>query len=140
MKTISAAQIAKETIATLEPQNKAIVKPAVMRDIVASIQAVVQEAVYDGNAVNLFGLVKITPKGTLPQKAKKNVEDRFNPGEFKDVPAKPAGTKVGVTTLKMIKDVAPDPTGKAGKVLIAEAKAKADAAAKRKAEREAQEG
>lgn len=137
MKTISAAQLSRETIATLEPPNQAVVKPSVMRDVVASLQAVVAEALDNGNAVNLFGLVKLAPKGTVAVKAKKNVPDPFNPGETKDVPAKPAGTKIGATVLKAAKEAAPSPTSKVGKELIAQAKAKTDAAAERKAEREA---
>ncbi len=52
----------------------------------------------------LPGLLKIVTKKKPAQKAKKNVPNPFRPGEFMDVPAKPAKTQVKVRPLKKLKD------------------------------------
>lgn len=54
----------------------------------------------------LPGLLKIKAVKRPAQKAKKNVPHPFKPGEFYDVPAKPASTKVKVLPLKKLKDMA----------------------------------
>lgn len=51
------------------------------------------------------GLVKIDKKKKPAQPAKKNVANPFKPGEFRDIPAKPATTKVRVRPLKGLKDI-----------------------------------
>ena len=51
----------------------------------------------------LPGLVKIERKHVPARKARKNVPNPFKPGEFMDVPAKPATTKVKVRALKNLK-------------------------------------
>ena len=51
------------------------------------------------------GLVKITKKKVPARRAQKNVPNPFKPGEFRDVPAKPASTKVQVRPLKGLKDM-----------------------------------
>lgn len=52
------------------------------------------------------GLVKITKKKVPAQPARKNVPNPFKPGEFRDVPAKPASSKVQVRALKSLRDMA----------------------------------
>ena len=52
----------------------------------------------------LPGLLKIVTKKKPAQKAKKNVPNPFKPGEFMDVPAKPAKTQVKIRPLKKLKD------------------------------------
>ncbi|MBE8214721.1 MAG: DNA-binding protein [Endozoicomonadaceae bacterium] len=52
----------------------------------------------------LPGLLKVVTKKKPAQKAKKNVPNPFKPGEFMDVPAKPAKTQVKVRPLKKLKD------------------------------------
>ena len=51
------------------------------------------------------GLVKITKVKVDPKPARKNVPNPFKPGEFRDIPAKPASTKVKVRPLKNLKDM-----------------------------------
>lgn len=51
------------------------------------------------------GLVKISRKQVPAKPARKNAPDPFNPGQFRDYPAKPASTKVRVTALKNLKDM-----------------------------------
>jgi nucleoid DNA-binding protein len=51
------------------------------------------------------GLVKIEKKKVPPKPARKNVPDPFNPGQFRDYPAKPASVKVKLRALKTLKDM-----------------------------------
>lgn len=54
----------------------------------------------------LPGLVKIGKKRVEAKPARKNVPDPFNPGQFRDYPAKKAHDKVTVRALKALKDMA----------------------------------
>lgn len=53
----------------------------------------------------LPGLVKIEKKRVKATPAKKNVPNPFKPGEFRDIPAKPAHNKVKVRALKGLKEM-----------------------------------
>ncbi|MDB3988537.1 HU family DNA-binding protein [Pseudomonadales bacterium] len=52
----------------------------------------------------LPGLLKIKSVKKPARKAQKNAPDRFNPGNFIDIAAKPASKKIKVTPLKALKD------------------------------------
>lgn len=52
------------------------------------------------------GLLKIVTVKKPAQKARKNVPNPFRPGEFMDVPAKPARTVLKVRPLRRLKDMA----------------------------------
>jgi hypothetical protein len=54
----------------------------------------------------LPGLLKIKTRKIPARKAKKNVPNPFRPGEFMDVAAKPATTRVKILPLKKVKDMA----------------------------------
>lgn len=54
----------------------------------------------------LPGLFKIKTVKKPAQKARKNVPNPFRPGETMDIPAKPASTRVKVTPLKKLKEMA----------------------------------
>lgn len=54
----------------------------------------------------LPGLLKIKTVKKPPVKARKNVPNPFKPGEFRDIPAKPASVKVKVLPLKKLKSIA----------------------------------
>jgi len=54
----------------------------------------------------LPGMLKIKTVKKPATKAKKGVPNPFKPGETMDVPAKPASTRVRVTPLKKMKDMA----------------------------------
>ncbi len=56
-------------------------------------------------AFTLPGLVKIERKKVPAKPARKNVPDPFHPGQFRDIAAKPASTKVKVRPLKSLKDM-----------------------------------
>jgi nucleoid DNA-binding protein len=49
------------------------------------------------------GLLKITKRKVPARPAKKNVPNPFKPGEFRDIPAKPASAKIVVRALKNLK-------------------------------------
>ena len=51
------------------------------------------------------GLLKITKKKVPARPAQKNVPNPFKPGEVRDIPAKPASSKVKVVALKTLKDM-----------------------------------
>jgi nucleoid DNA-binding protein len=53
----------------------------------------------------LPGLLKIKTVQKPARKARKNVPNPFKPGEFMDVKAKPASTKIKVLPLKKLKDM-----------------------------------
>ncbi len=55
-------------------------------------------------AITIPGLVKIEKKKVAAKPARKNVEDPFNKGVFRDIPAKPASNKVKVRALKTLKE------------------------------------
>ena len=57
----------------------------------------------------LPGLLKISTVVKPARPAKKGVPNPFKPGELMDVAAKPASTKVKVTPLKKLKEMAPPP-------------------------------
>ena len=54
----------------------------------------------------LPGLLKITTVKRPARPARKNVPNPFRPGEFMDVPAKPASTRIKLKPLKKLKDYA----------------------------------
>ena len=55
-------------------------------------------------AITIPGLVKIEKKKVPAKAAQKNVPNPFKPGEVRDIPAKPASSKVKVRALKTLKD------------------------------------
>ena len=61
------------------------------------------------NAVGTFtlpGLLKISTKKVAARKAQKGVPNPFKPGELMDIPARPATTRIKVTALKKLKEMA----------------------------------
>jgi len=54
----------------------------------------------------LPGLLKIQAQKKAARPARRNVPNPFKPGEFMDVPRKPASTRVKITPLKKLKDFA----------------------------------
>ena len=51
------------------------------------------------------GLMKIEKKRVPARPARKNVPNPFKPGEFRDIPAKPAYNKVKVRALRGLKEM-----------------------------------
>jgi nucleoid DNA-binding protein len=55
--------------------------------------------------ITIPGLLKIQKQKVPAKKARKNVPNPFKPGEFMDVKAKPASTKVKVRAMKGLTDM-----------------------------------
>lgn len=53
----------------------------------------------------LPGVLKIEKKKVPAKKARKNVPNPFKPGEFRDIPAKPARNAVKIKALKALKEM-----------------------------------
>ncbi|MBX7166473.1 MAG: HU family DNA-binding protein [Pirellulales bacterium] len=51
------------------------------------------------------GLIKITKKTVPARPAQMNVPNPFKPGETRDIPARPASSKITVRALKTLKDM-----------------------------------
>lgn len=72
-----------------------------------SLVAEIKKSVTKGAGVFKLpgGLLKVVKKRVEAKPARKNVPDPFNPGKFRDYPAKPASNKVRVVALKSLKDM-----------------------------------
>lgn len=138
MPTISPGTLGKSVRDLLEEENKKIVTAAVMADIVDSLQAVVGTAIENGDSVNLFNLVKVSPVGVPAKKAQKNVTNPRT-GEVGDVPARPANVKAKATALKLTKAALPEADSAVGKKLIKVVVDRRKAAAERAAAKAAEE-
>ena len=77
---------------------------AVLDNLVALINESVSSK--GAGAFILPGLLKVEKKAVPAKKARKNVPDPFNPGQFRDYPAKPASSKIKIHPLKGLKDSA----------------------------------
>jgi nucleoid DNA-binding protein len=67
---------------------------------------VLADSLRSSGAFTLPGLVKISKKTVPARPARMGVPNPFKPGETRDVPAKPASTKISVRALKGLKDLA----------------------------------
>jgi len=101
-KPLTKTQIIAEIAESTGLAKKDVVK------VIDSLSALIQSSLSSSGAgsFTLPGLVKIEKKKVPAQPAKKNVPNPFKPGEFHDVPAKPAHNKVKVKALKALKDMA----------------------------------
>ena len=75
--------------------------------VMEALAAEIQESLgpNGAGAFTIPGLVKITKKTVPARPAQQNVPNPFKPGEFRDLPAKPATSKVQVRPLKGLKDM-----------------------------------
>ena len=76
-------------------------------DVFTSLETVLEKqlARRGPGVVNVAGLIKVAKKKIPARAARKNVPNPFKPGEFMDVKARPASTKVKVLPLKKLKDM-----------------------------------
>ena len=72
-----------------------------------ALEHVIQRHIQKGSVgqCTVPGLLKVKTVKKPARKARKNVPNPFKPGEFMDIPAKPASTKVKVTPLKKLKEM-----------------------------------
>ncbi|SRR5580765_47251 len=100
-------QLVQEALFTMEDELR--ISKAAAADFVASLQAVIDREITDGNPVNLFGYVKITPR--LHTRGKRMVYKVFgDPGSGKVSKTYPAKTSLKLAALKPLKDVQPAAT------------------------------
>jgi nucleoid DNA-binding protein len=135
MPTLTQAQLLNKTLEVMEDDLRIPKKNA--KDFIDSLSSVIEETIAEGDKVSLFGLVNLTPVG-IPAKPKRKGTDRAT-GEEKWLDPTPAKVRVKAGVVKRVKEAAPEPTDKAGKRLIAEAKERQRKAAERAAKREAEE-
>ena len=79
-----------------------------VQSVIEEISGIIERHIRKGAAgqFTLPGLLKIKTVKRPARKAQKGVPNPFRPGELMDVPAKPATTRVKVTALKKLKDMA----------------------------------
>ena len=108
-------------VAKVKGLNKAMTKSQMLSEIaentelskrnVASVfdalETVIERHVKKGSVgyCTVPGLMKIKTVKKPVQQAKQNVPNPFRPGEFMDVQAKPASTRVKILALKKLKDM-----------------------------------
>lgn len=101
---MSQSQLLDATLAMMEQENYIPKKAG--RDFVESLKAVVAQEVGKGNPVNLFGLVKVSPR--FHTKGQREVNETFGDPESKKVTKKyPAKVSIKATVFKIVKDSLP---------------------------------
>jgi len=75
-------------------------------DVLDALTVEIQRSLSNKGAgvIAIPGLLKIEKKKVPARAAQKNVPNPFKPGEFRDIPAKPASSKVKVRALKNLKE------------------------------------
>jgi len=74
--------------------------------VLDSLTAEIKKGMKGPGVFQIPGLVKIEKRKVPARPAKKHVPNPFKPGEFMDVKAKPATTKIKVRPLKNLKAMA----------------------------------
>lgn len=134
MTTVSQAELLRRTLDAMEDDLK--IPPKNARDFLESARAVIESALAEGEKVSAFGIVNLTPSGVLAKPKRKGTDPRT--GEEKTFDPKPASVRVKATVTKRLKDALPEPTDKAGKTLLSEARARKAATEQRAADRAAE--
>jgi hypothetical protein len=103
---LTAKQLVQEALFTMEDDLR--LSKAQANDFVASLQAVIDREIADGNPVNLFGYLKVIPR--FHTKGKRQVYKVFgDPESGKVMKSYPAKSSLKVSILKPIKDALPAP-------------------------------
>jgi nucleoid DNA-binding protein len=101
---LTQAELAREVLFEMEPDLLISKKQAV--DYINSLRAVVEREIAEGNPVNLFGIVKITPR--LHTKGQREINEEFgNPDSKKVIKKYPAKVSVKATVLASVKNALP---------------------------------
>jgi nucleoid DNA-binding protein len=87
-------------------ENTGLAKKEVA-SVFGALETVIERHIKKGSvgACTVPGLMKIKTVKKPARKAQKNVPNPFKPGEFMDVKAKPASTRVKILPLKKLKDM-----------------------------------
>lgn len=132
-KGITLTEIAQEI------EGKIGVKPNLVKNVIKALIEVAEEEIAQGHAFSIPGFFKLK-HGYRPALKKGRLVRNPQTGEQeKAAEGRPASITVRATALAKMKKAAPSPTSKAGKPIAEEGKARAQAAAERKAQREAEE-
>lgn len=109
--TMSQAELLRETVAVMDDP----VSIKQRKDFLDSMKSVIDDAISEGRAVNMFGLVKLTPR--LHTKGVREVNEVFGDPTSKKVKKNYAAkTTLKVTALKPLKDALPNANKMAKKV------------------------
>lgn len=101
---LTQGKLAEEVLFAMEDDLRVSKKQGA--DFIASMKAVIERQLAEGQPVNLFGLVKIAPR--LHTKGERMVNSEFGNPESPKVKKKyPAKVSVKVTALKPVKDALP---------------------------------
>ncbi len=109
--TMARAAAVKKAMTKTEVLNTIAESTSLSRRDVASVLdelgVVIERHIKKGGVgtFTLPGLAKIKTVKKPATKARKGVPNPFRPGEFMDVAAKPASTRVRITPLKKLKDM-----------------------------------
>lgn len=102
---LTASQLVKEALFTMEDDLR--LSSAQATDFVASLKAVIDREIGDGNPVNLFGYLKLVPR--FHTKGKREVFKVFgDPTSGKVTKTYPAKVSLKATLLKPLKDGLPN--------------------------------
>jgi len=100
------APMTKSMVITEIAENTGLAKKEV-NSVFDELATVIERHVKKGSVghFTLPGLLKIKTVKKPARKAQKHVPNPFRPGEFMDIAAKPATTKIKVLPLKKLKDM-----------------------------------
>lgn len=73
--------------------------------VLEALSAEIKKGLKGQGVAQIHGLVKIIKQKVPAKPARKNAPDPFNPGQFRDYPAKPASVKIKVRALKNLKEM-----------------------------------
>lgn len=105
-----AAPVVVKPLTKSEIQSNIAEATGLTKKQVASVMDALVEQIrqsVSGKGAGVFvlpGLLKIEKKSVPAKKAQKHVENPFKKGEFRDIPAKPASSKIKIRPLKGLKD------------------------------------
>lgn len=105
-KALKAAMTKSQIVAEIS-ENTGLAKKEVS-SVFGALEGVIERHIKKGSVgvCTVPGLMKIKTVKKPARKAQKNVPNPFAPGEFMDVKAKPASTRVKILPLKKLKDMA----------------------------------
>src|SRR5687767_9230113 len=108
MATVTQPELMQRTLAAMEDDLR--ITPKQGRDFAASLLACIEEAVENGDKLNVFNIVTLTPVGVpaKPRRMGRNPQT----GEEKMLDAKPASLKVRGTVGSRVKQALPSTTTK----------------------------
>ena len=113
-KAVSQSDLLGRTLALMEEDTQ--IRRAQGKDFMESLAVAIEQALAEGQAVNIAGIVKLTPK--FREGGKREVLKEFgNPAAGKMMKNFPAKVSITARALKRAKDALPSPRSKAAQAL-----------------------